>query len=178
MERARLTYKLAQMKEAEGKLDEASTIMQDLQVRNACHSTARDTTFVVFQIETFGSMDRQEKVELLLEQMRLCLAQKDYVRTQIISRKISVKFFDDESIKVRISGSLQCRESSALQNISLITGPAAEAEILSTDDRVGPARLELLGYLPPFYGRLQDADDYSRPYEIGGSKSHESSCAA
>lgn len=83
VERARLTYKLAQMKEADGKLDEASTIMQDL------------------QIETFGSMDRQEKVELLLEQMRLCLAQKDYVRTQIISRKIATKFFDDEAIKVQ-----------------------------------------------------------------------------
>jgi len=40
-------------------------------------------------------------VELLLEQMRLCLAQKDYVRTQIISRKISTKFFEDESIKVQ-----------------------------------------------------------------------------
>jgi len=46
-------------------------------------------------------MDKQEKVELLLEQMRLCLAQKDYVRTQIISRKISIKFFEDESIKVQ-----------------------------------------------------------------------------
>lgn len=36
------------------------------------------------------------QVELILEQMRLCLAKKDYVRTQIISKKINTKFFEDE----------------------------------------------------------------------------------
>lgn len=86
VERARLTHKLAQMKEAEGNVGEAATIMQELQV------------------ETFGSMDKREKVELILEQMRLCLAKKDYVRTQIISKKIAPKFFDDpeqQDLKLR-----------------------------------------------------------------------------
>lgn len=55
------------------------------------------------QVETFGSMDRREKVEMILEQMRLCLAIKDYVRTQIISKKISTKFFDDPTAQVCIS---------------------------------------------------------------------------
>lgn len=77
VERARLTHKLAQMKEAEGNIAEAATIMQELQV------------------ETFGSMEKREKVELIMEQMRLCLAKKDYIRTQIISKKIAPKFFDD-----------------------------------------------------------------------------------
>ena len=45
-----------------------------------------------FQVETYGSMERTEKVELILEQMRLCLATKDYIRTQIISKKISVRY--------------------------------------------------------------------------------------
>lgn len=45
-------------------------------------------------------MDRREKVEMILEQMRLCLAIKDYVRTQIISKKISTKFFDDPTAQV------------------------------------------------------------------------------
>ena len=45
-------------------------------------------------------MDRREKVEMLLEQMRLCLAKKDFIRTQIISRKISTRFFDDEANQV------------------------------------------------------------------------------
>lgn len=79
MERARLTYKLAQMREAEGDIALAGTILQELQV------------------ETYGSMERREKVELILEQMRYCLAKNDYIRTQIISKKINVKFFEEES---------------------------------------------------------------------------------
>jgi len=48
------------------------------------------------QVETFGSMGRRERVEFILEQMRLCLAKKDTVRTQIISKKISTRFFTEE----------------------------------------------------------------------------------
>lgn len=77
VERARLTHRLAKMKETDGKVDEAAKIMQELQV------------------ETYGSMERKEKVELILEQMRLCLATKDYIRAQIISKKISVRFFEN-----------------------------------------------------------------------------------
>ena len=40
-------------------------------------------------------MDKKEKVELILEQMRLCLATKDYIRAQIISKKISIRFFEN-----------------------------------------------------------------------------------
>lgn len=46
-------------------------------------------------------MDRREKLEFLLEQMRLCLAKNDYIRTQIISKKINTKSFDDEASHVR-----------------------------------------------------------------------------
>merc|ERR1712241_1470131 len=77
VERARLTHRLSQMKEAEGEIEEASKIMQELQV------------------ETYGSMERKEKVELILEQMRLCLASKDYIRSQIMSKKISIRFFEN-----------------------------------------------------------------------------------
>lgn len=38
------------------------------------------------------------QVELILEQMRLILAKKDYIRTQIISKKINTKFFEGENI--------------------------------------------------------------------------------
>lgn len=79
VERARLTHTLSQIKEADGNLDEAASIMQELQV------------------ETFGSMEKREKVTLILEQMRLCLAKKDFIRTQIISKKIHTKYFEDES---------------------------------------------------------------------------------
>ncbi|KAI9029370.1 PCI domain-containing protein [Hyaloraphidium curvatum] len=86
VERARLTRTLAKIKEDEGKIDEAAEILQDLQV------------------ETFGSMERREKTDFILEQMRICLLKKDYVRMQIISRKISTRFFEqpeNEDLKLR-----------------------------------------------------------------------------
>uniref|UniRef100_A0A4W3K9G4 26S proteasome non-ATPase regulatory subunit 12 n=1 Tax=Callorhinchus milii TaxID=7868 RepID=A0A4W3K9G4_CALMI len=79
IERARLTRQLATIKEEAGEVKEAATILQELQV------------------ETYGSMEKKEKVEFILEQMRLCLAVKDYIRTQIISKKINTKFFQDEN---------------------------------------------------------------------------------
>jgi len=55
-------------------------------------------------VETFGSMEKREKTDFILEQMRLTIAKKDYTRTQIISRKINTKFFDDvdqQDLKLR-----------------------------------------------------------------------------
>ncbi|MED6282079.1 26S proteasome non-ATPase regulatory subunit 12 [Characodon lateralis] len=78
IERARLTKTLANIKEQNGDVKEAAAILQELQV------------------ETYGSMEKKEKVEFILEQMRLCIAVKDYIRTQIISKKINTKFFQEE----------------------------------------------------------------------------------
>lgn len=86
VERARLTQILAGIKEADGDVTGAAAIMEELQV------------------ETYGTMEKREKVELILEQMRLCLAKQDIVRSQIISKKISIKFFDDpkqEDLKLK-----------------------------------------------------------------------------
>lgn len=79
IERARLTRKLAAIKEDQNNIDEAATILQELQV------------------ETYGSMEKREKIEFLLEQMRICLLKGDFIRTQIISRKISIRAFEDEA---------------------------------------------------------------------------------
>jgi 26S proteasome regulatory subunit N5 len=86
VERARLTRTLVNIKESEGKIVEAAELLQELQV------------------ETYGSMEKREKTDFILEQFRLCMAKKDYTRAQIISRKISIKFFDDPSysdLKIR-----------------------------------------------------------------------------
>jgi 26S proteasome regulatory subunit N5 len=77
IERARLTKILSDIKEADNDIIGAANIMEAL------------------QIETYGTMDKREKVEFILEQMRLCLAKHDLVRTQIISKKISTKFFNE-----------------------------------------------------------------------------------
>lgn len=74
--RARVTRMLAQIREQEGNTLEACDVLQELQV------------------ETFTSMDRREKTDFILEQMRLCLLKGDYVRVQIISKKISTKYFE------------------------------------------------------------------------------------
>ena len=55
-------------------------------------------------MDTYGSMQREEKVRFVLEQMRLCLAKEDFVRAQIVSKKISTRFFtESESDEVQAS---------------------------------------------------------------------------
>lgn len=82
-ERARLSMVLSKIKENAGNITEAAEILQELQV------------------ETFGTMDRKEKTEFILEQMRLCLAKKDYIRVQIISKKISTRYFEGAEEEVQ-----------------------------------------------------------------------------
>ena len=81
VERARLTRTLVQIKESEGKTEEACDILQEVQV------------------ETIGTMDKREKTSYILDQMRLCLAKGDLIRTQIISKKINTTIFKDDSIQ-------------------------------------------------------------------------------
>ena len=42
-------------------------------------------------VETYGSLSKREKVEFILEQMRLTLGKKDYVRAAIVAGKINKK---------------------------------------------------------------------------------------
>jgi len=44
-------------------------------------------------------MERKEKVEFILEQMRLGLLNKDFVRTAILSKKISTRYFKDKDVQ-------------------------------------------------------------------------------
>uniref|UniRef100_A0A2K5S629 PCI domain-containing protein n=1 Tax=Cebus imitator TaxID=2715852 RepID=A0A2K5S629_CEBIM len=79
IECARLTKTLATIKEQNGDVKEAASVLQELQV------------------ETYGSMKKKEQAEFILERMRLCLAVKDYIQTQIISKKTNTKFFQKEN---------------------------------------------------------------------------------
>lgn len=81
VERARVTRILAKIKEDEGNMNEAADIMQDLQV------------------ETFGSMEKREKTDFILEQVRLCLLKRDYVRANIISKKINIRYFKETEVQ-------------------------------------------------------------------------------
>ncbi|KAF9612229.1 hypothetical protein IFM89_038651 [Coptis chinensis] len=81
LERARLIKKLAKIKESQGLIAEAADLMQEIAV------------------ETFGAMAKTEKIAFILEQVRLCLDRQDYVRAQILSRKISPRVFDADTSK-------------------------------------------------------------------------------
>lgn len=85
-ERAELSRALAAMKETAGDISGAQQVMHEVAV------------------ETYGALDKKEKAEFILEQIRLTLAKKDYVRALIQSRKISRKVLlgeDMQEIKVR-----------------------------------------------------------------------------
>jgi len=75
IERARLTKRLAKMKEDAGDLAGATELLQEVAV------------------ETFGAMHKQEKIAYILEQVRLCLDRGDNIRAQILAKKISPHAF-------------------------------------------------------------------------------------
>jgi 26S proteasome regulatory subunit N5 len=75
LERARLSKELADMEESAGNVSKAAEILQEIQV------------------ETIGTMELREKLQFLLNQIRLCLAKKDYVRAEIIAKKVDTKNF-------------------------------------------------------------------------------------
>lgn len=86
VERARVTLLLSRMLYAKGEVNEAADALQDLAV------------------ETFGSMDRREKAEFILEQMRLNFERNDLAKMAIVSKKINTKLFENpkhQDLKLR-----------------------------------------------------------------------------
>lgn len=75
VERARVTRIFSDIKKEQGDLNAAANILCELQV------------------ETFGSMERREKTEFILEQVALCIEKGDWMQAGILSRKISTKYF-------------------------------------------------------------------------------------
>lgn len=77
---------LAKIKEEEGNIKEAAELLQEV------------------QIETVGSMEAREKIDFILEQMRLVLDKNDYVRALIVSKKITTRSLadkDHQDLKIR-----------------------------------------------------------------------------
>uniref|UniRef100_A0AAQ5ZYM1 26S proteasome non-ATPase regulatory subunit 12 n=1 Tax=Amphiprion ocellaris TaxID=80972 RepID=A0AAQ5ZYM1_AMPOC len=102
-----LTKRRSQLKQAVAKMVQECykyvDAMTDLTIKLRLIDTLRTVTagkvwnqFFCASVETYGSMEKKEKAEFILEQMRLCIAVKDYIRTQIISKKINTKFFQEE----------------------------------------------------------------------------------
>lgn len=81
VERARVTKVLSDIKKEQGDLKAAADILCELQV------------------ETFGSMDRREKTEFILDQVALCIENEDWTQAGILSRKISTKYLARKAVK-------------------------------------------------------------------------------
>ncbi|KAI9799324.1 MAG: hypothetical protein M1825_004817 [Sarcosagium campestre] len=75
VERARVTRILSNIRKSQGKNKEAADILCELQV------------------ETFGSMDRRERTEFILDQVSLCMENRDFTQALVLSRKIGTKYF-------------------------------------------------------------------------------------
>lgn len=85
VERARVTRELTHIRKSQGKIDEATDLLCELQV------------------ETYGSMDMFEKIEFILEQMELSILKGDFSQATVLSRKILKKTFKNqkyESLKL------------------------------------------------------------------------------
>ncbi|TDH69048.1 hypothetical protein CCR75_004583 [Bremia lactucae] len=80
-ERATLTQMLSCMKEAQGEIDEAASILQEVHV------------------ETYGAMTKLEKTKYILEQVRLTLATRDYVRANILAKKILRRTLEEKEFQ-------------------------------------------------------------------------------
>jgi len=50
-------------------------------------------------VETYGSMDKREKIEFILYQMKIMIKKKDYVRLFIISKKINKKNIEEKGLE-------------------------------------------------------------------------------
>lgn len=67
-------------------------ILSDIKKSQGDVEKARDI-LCELQVETFGSMTRREKTEFILEQVALCIECDDWTQAQILSRKISTRYF-------------------------------------------------------------------------------------
>ena len=76
---------LSEIREKEGNLVLASELLQELQV------------------ETFGSMERREKVDFVLEQMRLLKVLEDWDKVAIVAKRINLKWLAEKDHEVILS---------------------------------------------------------------------------
>jgi 26S proteasome regulatory subunit N5 len=133
VEGARLTRTLALIQEKEGDIAAAAATLRSVQV------------------ETFGAMERVEKTDYILEQMRLCLDADDFIRAQIMSNKINRKYLNDKDeavqrLKLRFYALLvrYHAHANAWLDIARAYQSAYNTPLVTADDAQRHAALRLL----------------------------------
>lgn len=128
LERARLTRILSDIYEKNNDLANAAKIMQELQV------------------ETFGGMERKEKFDFILEQMRLCMLRDDFIRAAIISKKILPRQLSKdglEEIKMRFYAHMIRIHARNSDYLDICRSYLERFETLKKSDKVPEAEREL-----------------------------------
>lgn len=110
-----MTRILSDMKKAQGDLNAAADILCELQV------------------ETFGSMERREKTEFILEQVTLCIEKGDWTQAGILSRKISTRYFARKPKKTEEQLAQEKKEKEEAEKKRSVDDPPPEKEDDVTD---------------------------------------------
>lgn len=121
-ERARATRILAALHERDGQKGEAFELMQEVAV------------------ETFSSVERREKYDFILEQMRLALDTEQYNQAQIISRKINPKIFTDAAEELQVGSAYGGRGI-----LCHGRGVATQGQVCDADDSTESALYSVFG---------------------------------
>lgn len=135
LERARVTMVLSKIKEKNGELKEACTTLNDIQV------------------ETYGSMERREKAEFVLEQMRLLLDNNDLIRANMVAKKLSDKVLNDKDFEdIKIAYNLHMvryhTEKANYMNLFTCYNSIYGTEIIQKDEEKAIETLtKLVGFL-------------------------------
>lgn len=140
VERARLTRALAEIHESEGRPAQACTTLQDAAV------------------ETYAAMRTGEKLDFLLEQVRLCRDVGDWVRMSIIANKVQRRVIDrleHQERKLRHFALLACLHEQRSDALALADDFQAvlECPVVASDEaRCGEAlgRVALYTALAPW----------------------------
>ena len=138
LERARLTRRLASILESRGKIEEAATTLQEVAV------------------ETFGAMAKTEKIAFIMEQVRLCLDKKDFIRAFILIKKVSPRAFAVKKLKAE--GDAKDTKEMALDGTA---AAAPDVGIPSLEE----LKLVYYEHLIQYYRHTDDALEICRCYQ-------------
>mmetsp|Transcript_18838 Transcript_18838/g.75139 ORF Transcript_18838/g.75139 Transcript_18838/m.75139 type:complete len:501 (+) Transcript_18838:77-1579(+) len=77
----------------------AARMLATLKERDRSDASAASDVLQLVNAETYGSLSKREKVDFVLEQVRLLLAKQDLVRAYIVSKKIQRKTLHEDDLQ-------------------------------------------------------------------------------
>ncbi|KZF19288.1 hypothetical protein L228DRAFT_251409 [Xylona heveae TC161] len=126
VERARVTRMLSDIKRDQGDKKAAADILCELQV------------------ETFGSMERREKTEFILQQVSLCIENDDWTQAGVLIRKVSTRYFARKPKKTPEQLEKENKEREEKEKNRSVDDPPVEKDDDVTDLKLRYYELQIL----------------------------------